>query len=245
MDINSGLTLILYFFGLAFLGWVIEVLYRSYQARRLVNPGFLFGPFVPIYGVAGLLILSISTFLGNNLPWWILLLLMALVVTILEYLTSVLVELIFRVRLWDYSDEPLNLAGRVSLKYSFYWAVLIYLYLTLLAGPLLQFLLFLPQVWKLFLVIVLSIYFAVDFVLSARVYLYFFALYHLVIGELAKAPSELSNTLLSGLRKYSYFFRHYPYLRFKLRKQLRSARKVIWDLPDQLKKIKNLLDDKE
>ena len=43
------LTLILYFFALAFIGWVIEVLYRSYQARRLVNPGFLFGPFVKYF----------------------------------------------------------------------------------------------------------------------------------------------------------------------------------------------------
>jgi uncharacterized membrane protein len=245
MDINSGLTLILYFFSLAFLGWIIEVLYRSYQARRLVNPGFLFGPFVPIYGIAGMLILSISTFLGNELPWWLLLLLMALVVTVLEYLTSILVELIFRVRLWDYSDEPLNLAGRVSLKYSFYWGVLIYLYLTLFAGGLLKFLLFLPQVWKLFLVLILSVYFIIDFIVSARVYLYFFALYNLITQEVKKAPAEISHGLLLGLKKYAYFFRHYPYLRFKLRKILRSARKVTWDLPEQLKKIKNLIDDKE
>lgn len=244
MSSDLFLTLILYFFALAFIGWVIEVLYRSYQARRLVNPGFLFGPFVPIYGVAGLLILAVSATLAAW-PWWLGLLVMILAVTILEYVTSVFVELIFHVRLWDYSDEPLNLAGRVSLKYSFYWGVLIYLYLTLLATTLLQFLATMSPLWKIFLVLVLTFYFVVDFVLSARVYLYFFSLYNLLIKELLKAPSELSQNLLLGLKKYAYFFKHYPYLRVKLKKFLRSARKVTWDLPDPLKAIKNLLEDKD
>lgn len=241
MTIEFWLTLILYFFALSFIGWLIEVCYRSYQARRLVNPGFLFGPFVPIYGVAGLLILAISNIL-SSFSWWFVLLVMVLMVTVLEYITSVLLELIFQVRLWDYSDEPFNLAGRVSLKYSFYWGVLIYLYLTLLATALLKFLVSLSLAWKLFLVIILSFYFMVDFVLSTRVYLYFFSLYNLVVQQAKKAPAEINNTLLLGLKKYAYFFRHYPYLRLKLRKILSSAKKVTWDLPDPLKKIKDLLD---
>jgi len=244
MDTNLWLTLILYFFALAFVGWIIEVLYRSYQARHLVNPGFLFGPFVPIYGVSGLLILGVSA-LFVGFPWWLGLLMMILVVTALEYLSSFLVELIFKVRLWDYSDEPLNLNGRVSLKYSFYWGVLIYLYLTLLATSLISSLAAMTITWKLFLVSGLAFYFITDFILSARVYLYFFQLYNGIIKELAQAPADLSAVLLSGLKKYAYFFRHYPYLGLKLKKQLRAPRKVIWDLPEQLKKLKDLIDHKE
>jgi uncharacterized membrane protein len=244
MDTNLYLTLILYFFALSFLGWIIEVSYRSYQARHLVNPGFLFGPFVPIYGVSGLLILAISAFF-STLPWYLVLLAMTLVVTILEYFTSLLVEGIFKVRLWDYSDEPFNLSGRVSLKYSFYWGVLIYLYLTLFATSLIQSLVALSITWKLMLVACLLVYFFVDFFFSARVYLYFFRLYNGVIRELSKTPTEISSNLLAGLKKYAYFFGHYPYLGLKLKKKLRSARKVIWDLPEQLQKIKDLLEGKK
>ena len=49
-------SFILFFAVYAFMGWVIEVIYRSVSQRQLINAGFLFGPFIPIYGFGAVLL---------------------------------------------------------------------------------------------------------------------------------------------------------------------------------------------
>ena len=49
------MTSIYYFLFFSLLGWIIEALYRSAIDRRLINPGFLAGPYLPIYGFGGLI----------------------------------------------------------------------------------------------------------------------------------------------------------------------------------------------
>ena len=46
----------------SFMGWILEVIYRSITQRKFVNAGFLFGPFVPIYGFGALFVILISHF---------------------------------------------------------------------------------------------------------------------------------------------------------------------------------------
>lgn len=43
--------------------------------------------------------------------------------TILEYITGVLMEKLFKMRYWDYSDKPLNLNGYICLPVSMGWGV--------------------------------------------------------------------------------------------------------------------------
>ena len=60
----------LYFSFMSFLGWILESAYRSYRERRLVNAGFLSGPFVPIYGLGGVIISLIGLKQQVSLrPW--------------------------------------------------------------------------------------------------------------------------------------------------------------------------------
>ncbi|AFG37413.1 putative ABC transporter permease [Spirochaeta africana] len=105
-------------------GWLLEVGYRSFHARRLVNPGLLYGPVVPLYGFGlvmvlyGRLLLDDQSFLGTVL-------LLTLAVTLLEYLAGALAESLIGIKLWDYSDRPLNLQGRICFQFSLYWFVLI------------------------------------------------------------------------------------------------------------------------
>jgi len=49
----------IFFSVYSFTGWLIELVYRSWTQRRPVNPGFLFGPFVPVYGTGALLIIAV------------------------------------------------------------------------------------------------------------------------------------------------------------------------------------------
>lgn len=107
----------------AFFGWIIEVIYRSWTQRRFVNAGFLFGPFVPLYGMGALLVLAMGSLLA---PYHPLLLLVAIgiVLTVLEYFFGYLSERLLGLKLWDYSDNRFNLHGRVCLFFSIVWAVL-------------------------------------------------------------------------------------------------------------------------
>ena len=98
----------------SFLGWCMEVSLISIQNKRFVNRGFLIGPYCPIYGFGGVLI----TLVLGRYKYDPLVLFVMTVVTcgILEYLTSWAMEVIFKARWWDYSQEKFNLNGRVCLR---------------------------------------------------------------------------------------------------------------------------------
>jgi len=94
----------------------------TFEQRRWVNRGFLSGPVCPIYGSGAIMILLVLQPLRD---WWPLLLATAiLLTTILEYLTSWLMEKLFHARWWDYSGKPFNLHGRITLLHSLSWGVL-------------------------------------------------------------------------------------------------------------------------
>ena len=114
---------ILTFAFYAFAGWVMETLYRSIAQRRLVNPGFLAGPFLPIYGFFTTLVVWSSGPL-SLLAWeWQFVWLMCLS-TVLEYVAGWFFERFFHLQLWDYHTTPFNLQGRIALPYSLLWGVL-------------------------------------------------------------------------------------------------------------------------
>ena len=44
--------------------------------------------------------------------------------TIFEYVVSVVLESLFGLRWWDYTGEPFNFQGRISLAYSIAWGII-------------------------------------------------------------------------------------------------------------------------
>lgn len=113
---------ITYFFLYSFLGWVIETIYALFIQGSFVKRGFLFGPFCPIYGF-GAILLIITTKKMYKKP--LLKFLIATVAfTIFEYIVSLLLESLFGLRWWDYTNDFLNIQGRVSLIYSLFWGAI-------------------------------------------------------------------------------------------------------------------------
>ncbi len=115
------------FFSLA--GWCLEVIYRSLFAGRLINPGFSKGPYLPLYGVAAVILtLCIDAMPGGTYPaaleFFAKALLYGLVTTGIELLTGLVFGRFLGRPLWDYSGEPLCIKGCVCLKYSIFWIVL-------------------------------------------------------------------------------------------------------------------------
>ena len=96
----------------AFLGFLMETIVVSVREKRLVNRGFLLGPYCPIYGTGAILLLGLKNYQTNEL---FIFLVSIIICSLVEYLTSYLLELIFKVRWWDYSDRFLNVNGRICL----------------------------------------------------------------------------------------------------------------------------------
>jgi len=114
--------LFFYFIIYSFLGFILETVYRSIISRRLVYPGFLYGPYCPIYGFGIITLLILLAPLKGGL--WLFIPAAFVLTSALEYLTGYLLEKLLSVRLWDYRDKKFNINGRISLEFSIYWTVL-------------------------------------------------------------------------------------------------------------------------
>ncbi len=108
-----GLTgLILLFFVFSFTGWCWEVGLHLVQKGTFVNRGVFHGPWLPIYGSGGVLVLVLLKKLRDR-PVATFFMTMALCGTV-EYVTSWFLEVTHDgVRWWDYSGYFLNLNGRI------------------------------------------------------------------------------------------------------------------------------------
>ena len=120
------------FFFYSFLGWIYESTLVSVRKRTLTNRGFLNGPIIPIYGFAATFIYmafyneyAISlTEEVNALHISEVFFFGMVIASILEYITSYLMEKFFHAKWWDYSNYPLNIKGRISLPSSLFWGLL-------------------------------------------------------------------------------------------------------------------------
>ncbi len=112
----------LYFVIYSFIGWIFESTYCSIKDKKITNRGFITGPFIPIYGFAG--IIFVLAFYGKNYTLLGLFAASMLIASTLEYITSYLMEKIFNARWWSYADDPFNLNGRICLGASVAFGVL-------------------------------------------------------------------------------------------------------------------------
>ncbi len=104
------------------IGWIYESCLVSVQKKAFVNRGFLTGPIIPIYGCGALLLYLVFWDSKDNLVF--VFVGSVILATLLEYLTSLVMELIFHTRWWDYSKHRFNLNGRISLMVSLFWGFL-------------------------------------------------------------------------------------------------------------------------
>ena len=149
----------------AFAGWIMETLYRSIPLRRLVNPGFLSGPFLPIYGFFATMVIWSSGLL-SLLAWEWQFVWFVCLSTVLEYAAGWFFERFFHLQLWDYHTTPLNLHGRIALPYSLLWGVLGLVFHHIIHPAVQIQLLRLPMTARSFLAIILTTYVIWDIIHS-------------------------------------------------------------------------------
>ena len=122
------------FFAGSIIGWGIELVFRRFFSknnpeRKWINPGFLTGPYLPLYGFS-LVILFLLTFIDVSfienpyLQKAVLFCLMALCITLFEYIAGVIFIVGMKIRLWDYSKNWGNIKGIICPQFTFYWWLL-------------------------------------------------------------------------------------------------------------------------
>ena len=105
-------SLILIFFIFSTIGWLWEVSLHLIEDGTFVNRGVMHGPWLPIYGCGGVLVLVVlNKFREKPLLEFISIIILC---GIVEYFTSFYLELTHNgVKWWDYSGYFLNLNGRI------------------------------------------------------------------------------------------------------------------------------------
>lgn len=182
-------TIVLTFFIYSVLGWICEVVYCSVPKKHFVNRGFLFGPYLPIYGFgATFVIVLLEPFYDS---WPMVMILSAVITSVLEYITSFLLEKIFKVKLWDYSTYPLNLNGRICALNSTLFALLSLFIIYVINTPVYSFLSSLNPA----LVQILSLLVTAVMSADAAVAVNKMSQFQHAMKEIAKARSEAEEKL--------------------------------------------------
>ena len=106
------------------LGWILELFFRRIVHGKWVNPGFLIGPYLPIYGF-GLVTLTVLylLFKDSSLNPIFVILLMGVCMTLIELIGG-LMGLKNNVRLWDYSNRWGNYKGVICPLFSAIWTAI-------------------------------------------------------------------------------------------------------------------------
>lgn len=112
----------IYFLLYSFIGFILETSYVYLMDKKWVQRGFLFGPVIPIYGFGAIaIILGLSSFKDQMAHIFIFGILLT---STLEYITSYVMEKLFDMRWWDYSQRKYNIKGRICLRNSLIFGVL-------------------------------------------------------------------------------------------------------------------------
>lgn len=105
---------IMLFFIYSLAGWLVEMIPATIREKKFVDRGFLVGPYCPIYGCGVILITLLLQKYADDIV--VTFFLSVIICGTLEYLTSYVMEKIFKARWWDYSNNKFNINGRICLE---------------------------------------------------------------------------------------------------------------------------------
>ena len=125
------------------LGWSLELFFRRFiSQKKWMNPGFLMGPYLPIYGFGVTLLYGVSNInLGIEsqiVDILIRILIIGIGMTLIEFVAGLIFIKGFKIKLWDYSNRKGNIMGIICPIFSLAWLVVGSLYYFLLNPVLVQ-----------------------------------------------------------------------------------------------------------
>lgn len=112
-----------YFVIYSFLGFIVETIYGFVITGAIESrQSIMYAPLCSIYGVGAVAMIIILRYFDKNN--YILFIAGYIVGSMVEYIISWVGELWLHTRWWDYSDNFLNINGRICLTFSVFWGVL-------------------------------------------------------------------------------------------------------------------------
>lgn len=211
------------------IGWIWETTYVSIKQKRFINRGFLHGPMIPIYGFGCVTIMTSMTFFEQYLPQdkWLMVLVtiiyIAVVATVWELLTSLLLEKIFSTRWWDYSEHKFNINGRVALDVSIGWGIGGYILWQFINTPIVD------LIYKLSesqIYVILAVFYT-TFVIDSFITVRELVSLHQIMNKLNMLSDELSGKVVYNIERLNY----------EIETKKEQLRKTTDETREELKKI--------
>jgi uncharacterized membrane protein len=98
--------------GLTYVG--LECLWRGYSHISM----FIVG------GICFLIIGGLNNIFGWDMPFWLQCTVGGLSVTGIEFISGIILNIILKLNVWDYSDVPFNILGQICLPATIAWIFL-------------------------------------------------------------------------------------------------------------------------
>ncbi len=244
--IYSFFYLFLIFLIYSILGYLVEVVAVSLYSKKInFNRGFLIGPYLPIYGVGSIMMIYILDSYRND--FFALFIMSCFYCCLLEYLTSYLMEKIFHLRWWDYSEHKFNINGRICLENGVLFG-LAGIILVYYIHPLLEKLLFKisPNILMIFSC-GLFLIFIIDVVISFYI---IFQLRNNVDKYTARdATAMIREEVRKKLQRHSYLttrlIKSFPNINLRNNQTFLDFKKLILKSKEEVKKIKRELKERK
>lgn len=156
----------LLFFIYSFLGWCIEVAFVAVTLGEVTNRGFLHGPVCPIYGCGMLGVLMILTPIEDNI--FMLFIGGMLICSAVELFGGWILDKIFHMRWWDYSNKKFNVGGYICLAFSIMWGMAVVFAVKFVHPPIMSLIKKIPVGMQFAIIIVLSVIIIVDMIVTLK-----------------------------------------------------------------------------
>ncbi len=132
----------LFFIG-CIAGWCLEVLFRRFfSAKKWINPGFLTGPWLPLYGFGVVVLFFLSILpIHTGMVWLdavIIILIMGISMTVIEYIAGLIFIKGMGIKLWDYSKQWGNIQGIICPLFSFLWLLVAVFFYFVINAPVIE-----------------------------------------------------------------------------------------------------------
>lgn len=211
INFDELIRIFLLFMIYSHLGYFIEIVNGYIKTKKFVNRGFLRGPYLPIYGIGGLLIyLTLSKYIDDPLAVFII---ATFEFAILEYVTSYGMEKFFNARWWDYSDRPYNINGRIVLTNIGLFGLLGLVVMYLINPWLISVINQLPNILIFIVSIVFLIIFITDYIVSFNMT---FKIRNVLIPKRADASEMITKRVDLEIKK---LIKKYPTLETFFKKE--------------------------
>lgn len=161
---NNFFHILIYFVIYSFLGWILESIVRTICERKIINTGFLIGPFCPIYGFGAIIMILFLDRFKNNI--FLLFFISFIVLTLWEYIVGVLLEKLFHTKYWDYSNHKCNYKGRICLTNSIAWGILGVLFINYIHPFIMQILSYVDFIYVAIIISIIALILLIDAVIS-------------------------------------------------------------------------------